>query len=163
MPHFIHDACVGCTLCAKNCPTGAIYGENKKLFVIQPELCIDCSICANVCPVACITDQVGNTPPKQKVPEKPKAVILEEGCTGCEACMQVCPVEAIYKPTEETDPDLSAQTNGGLFSICRVDPVKCIGCELCYKVCPWDTIEMAAGKTTSVYADGGYVSRQVCS
>ncbi len=159
MPHFIHESCVGCTLCAKNCPTEAIYGESKKLFLIQPELCIDCGICGNVCPVACITDQFGLVVPKLKVAEKPKAIVIEEGCTGCEACMEVCPVDAIIK----TAPD-PEDASFGVFGVCRVIPEKCIGCELCYKVCPWDTIEMASSeKATGSYRVGGFISRMPTS
>lgn len=160
MPHFIELTCVGCTLCAKNCPTNAIYGESKKLFVIQPELCIDCSICGNVCPVTCITDQLGNYVPKMKVVDKPKAVILEEGCTGCDACLQVCPVDAI----SSADPSDPADDSFGVFQVCQVDPKKCIGCELCYKVCPWDTIEMeSVEKSTKAYQKGDFVSRMSTS
>jgi ferredoxin len=159
MPHFIEDTCVGCTLCAKNCPTDAIYGESKKLFVIQENLCIDCGICGNVCPVTCIRDQLGNYVPKTKVAQKPKAVVLEEGCTGCEACLQVCPVDAIGTATPEVE-----DRSFGVFQVCRVEPDKCIGCELCYKVCPWDTIEMeSTEKSTAAYKEGGYVSRMVTS
>ena len=155
MPHFIEDTCVGCTLCAKNCPTDAIYGETKKLFIIQPELCIDCGICGNVCPVTCIVDQFGNYVPKMKITEKPKAVIVESGCTGCEACLEVCPVDAIFNA--EPDPE---DASFGVFRVCRVDPDKCIGCELCYKVCPWDTIEMETqDRSTIAYKEGGFVSR----
>ena len=159
MPHFIHDTCVGCTLCAKNCPTEAIYGESKKLFLIQPELCIDCGICGNVCPVACITDQTGTVVPKMKVAHKPKAVIIVDACTGCEACLEVCPVDAIVKTDTPEDDD-----SHGVFGLCEVIPDKCIGCELCYKICPWDTIEMESQeKSTAAYREGGFVSRMVTS
>ncbi len=161
MPHFIEDTCVGCTLCAKNCPTDAIYGESKKLFVIQEHLCIDCGICGNVCPVTCITDQLGNYVPKMKVAQKPKAVVIEEGCTGCEACLEVCPVDAIISD----DPAAGeADDSFGVFHVCRVIPDKCIGCELCYKVCPWETIEMeSTEKSTEAYREGGFVSRMPTS
>jgi NADH:ubiquinone oxidoreductase subunit F (NADH-binding)/(2Fe-2S) ferredoxin/ferredoxin len=43
------DNCVGCTLCARNCPVDAISGEAKKTHVIDPDTCIRCGICSQVC------------------------------------------------------------------------------------------------------------------
>jgi len=42
--------CGGCVVCAKNCPTNAISGEPKKVYVIDQGKCIKCGICITVCP-----------------------------------------------------------------------------------------------------------------
>ncbi|KPK68696.1 NADH dehydrogenase [candidate division WOR_3 bacterium SM23_60] len=44
------DACGGCTVCAKKCPSGAISGEPKKVHVIDQSKCTKCGICITVCP-----------------------------------------------------------------------------------------------------------------
>jgi NADH:ubiquinone oxidoreductase subunit F (NADH-binding)/(2Fe-2S) ferredoxin/Pyruvate/2-oxoacid:ferredoxin oxidoreductase delta subunit len=43
------DACTGCTLCAKNCPSRCISGETKKPHSISVASCIKCGICYDVC------------------------------------------------------------------------------------------------------------------
>ncbi|MCI1930247.1 MAG: NADH-quinone oxidoreductase subunit NuoF [Clostridia bacterium] len=43
------NKCVGCTMCAKNCPAGAISGTVKEPHVIDTEKCIKCGKCATVC------------------------------------------------------------------------------------------------------------------
>ncbi len=44
------ETCRGCTLCAKVCPTGAIYGKVKEIHVIDHDACVKCGACESKCP-----------------------------------------------------------------------------------------------------------------
>ncbi|MBI1309647.1 MAG: RnfABCDGE type electron transport complex subunit B [Proteobacteria bacterium] len=51
------STCIGCTLCLKACPTGAIVGSNKQLHTVMQSLCTGCGLCLPPCPVDCIVLQ----------------------------------------------------------------------------------------------------------
>lgn len=46
---ILPDKCRGCTLCARNCPTGAISGKVKEAHVIDTEKCVKCGVCIEKC------------------------------------------------------------------------------------------------------------------
>ncbi len=43
------EACTGCLLCLKKCPSGAVSGERKKPHAIDSSKCIKCGVCSEVC------------------------------------------------------------------------------------------------------------------
>ena len=46
---ILTDKCVGCTMCVRACPVGAISGERRQPHTIDRNLCIKCGACMDTC------------------------------------------------------------------------------------------------------------------
>ncbi len=106
--------CIGCTLCAKVTPSGAIKMDGN-LPVIDPSG-TDLVIAVHKCPTKSLVDRIS-------VRAK---VSIDTSCDGCTECMKVCPIKGAI----EGEP---AKRHKVVFD-------KCIGCGICIPVCPHQSI-----------------------
>lgn len=135
MPYSITSNCIGCTLCAKNCPVLAIDGELKAQHRVNSRRCVACGVCGRVCPKGAVLDEAGN--PCSPVPRGAwKKPFIDRGlCSACGMCVAICRAEAlkIAPPAYRGDIHVYAILD---------EPKKCVSCGLCERECPLHAITM---------------------
>lgn len=134
--YSITDDCIGCGLCARNCPVGAITGEKKEKHVIDENACIRCGLCGRLCAKSAVLDNHGN--PTVRVPKKEWGhPVFDKTCVGCSLCVINCPKQCI----EISGPAFHGDI---LTAATLVRPEDCIGCGLCVSACPIDAVTLVA-------------------
>ena len=133
--YYITDACIGCRICAKNCPVAAISGNAKERHVVDVDVCVRCGLCGRLCPKGAILDAQGN--PTARIPkEQWEHPVFDESCVGCSLCIINCPKRCI----EIGQPAFQ----GDIFTRAELaHPEDCIGCGLCVRACPIEAVKMS--------------------
>ncbi len=131
----ITDECIGCTLCAKNCPVGAISGSLKEKHTIDENLCVRCGLCGKICAKGAVQNEKGETVEKLPKDKWEKPYVDRNTCAGCSVCIENCPKNCL----EITEPKF----HGDIRTVAELKSAEdCIGCGLCAKSCPINAITM---------------------
>lgn len=136
MSYQIIESCTGCTVCARNCPVGAISGERKSQHVIDPKLCIECGACGRVCAYKAVLDEQGTLTTRVKKEQWLKPTWNYGLCVACVICVSACPTGSIA--VAGLVGENTVLPSQPILAV----PGTCIGCSLCAKACPTDAILM---------------------
>lgn len=134
MAYHITQDCIGCTSCAKLCPTGAARGEKKELHTIAAEFCIECGTCGRICPKNAVEDPFGQRVKSEKKKDWKKPVFSTKTCMACGICVDACPVGCIVfgLPSKKDKTAYPELINTGA----------CLSCGFCARECPVEAIEL---------------------
>lgn len=136
MAYFITENCIGCGVCKKLCPAGAITGEKEKRHLISEDLCIECGTCGRICANDAVEDAFGIPCLRIKRKEWRKPLFDFALCSSCRTCVDTCPVGCIGLSV----PD--AQKIQREFPY-LADPKACVSCGFCEADCPVDAITLS--------------------
>jgi len=137
-------SCIGCTLCAKNCPVKAIAGELKQPHRIDADVCIGCGVCGRLCAKGAVYTDTGEQ--ARRIPKAAwkKPAVNARTCAGCSVCIESCPKGCLALTAPKARGDI--RTVAALAK-----PEDCVGCGLCAKHCPIGAIKLTKPGETAVF------------
>lgn len=140
MAYFITQDCIGCGLCRRICPSGAIEGQKEKVHVVSDEICIDCAACGRICPSGAVEDGFGIPAVPVKKKRWPKPRFDEKICMSCGICVEACPAGVIAV-------DLKRKADPRPYPY-LANEKGCLGCGFCTLECPVEAIDMVTPDLT---------------